>query len=172
MSFKEKYEQGNEFILSPNGKIGRLRYAVYALLLDLGYRFSFAFGVVLAKEVSMIFALLCVLSLFLVVLKYFNYTKRATAVFDNQKYGYIFAGGYMLAGVYASYYLYMMKLLTKASLGIPTMNIPSYIGNNFGQVTFYMISTLGIVMFFVLLFYPNKKIEETPAEPENTEEQN
>lgn len=166
MNFKEKYNEGNSFILSPNGVISRTRYLLYALLLDILYRVFNSIGGVLGKEISWLFYIVGLIIIPILILKLFNYKKRAYSFLNNHSLSYLYSVVYMLLGVLTQGYVYLLKLSNQKAIYELTqdstfqhyanINVPSFIGVEGCNILFYILCGLGFIMFLTLLFIPSK----------------
>ncbi len=166
MNFKEKFNVGNNFILSPNGVISRKRYFLYAILLEIIYRKFNSIGSILGKEVYSLFYIVCFLTIPIIILKLFNYKKRAFSFLNNNFLAYIYSITYIILGACVQLYSYFFDIYTKKSLYEITLddafkqyaniNIPSYIGSNNSQIIFCILCGIGFIMFIALISIPSK----------------
>lgn len=167
MSLKEKYLQGNNFILSPRGKISRARYVLYAFVLEFIYRLILFIGNPLGMELSPIFLVLVFFAIPVIILKMFNYKKRAYSFLNNDFFAYLYTIIYLLIGGIITEYTYLLKLSANKTLYELTNNsnfqqyanvyIPDFINSNICNTLFYILCGIGLLMFLVLIFYPEKK---------------
>ena len=188
MNFKEQFKEGNNFILSPNGVISRTRYFLYALLLDILYRVFNTVGSVLGKEVSWIFYIVGLLIIPFIILKLFNYKKRAFSFLNHNVLSYLYSIIYIILGVLTQGYVYLLKLSNQKAVYELTrdpvfqqyanINVPSFVGNSFVNIIFYILCAVGFIMFLSLIFIPSRKKDnnevieknETAESIPNTEE--
>jgi ABC-type multidrug transport system fused ATPase/permease subunit len=179
MDFKENFNKGNNYILSPNGVISRTRYFLYAILLDVLYRVFNAIGGVLGKEVSWFFYIIGLITIPIIVLKFFNYKKRAFSFLNNNTYSYLYAVIYIILGILTQGYLYLLKLANQKAIYELThdsvfqhyanINVPSFIGAEWCQIVFYILCGLGFIMFLALIFIPSRNTETTKKIQDVTE---
>ena len=170
MDFKQKYLEGNNFIFSPRGKISRTRYFIYAFLLEILYRLLLASGMALSKEVSPILFVLSFLIIPIIILKMFNYKKRACSFLNNDFFAYLYTIIYMLIGGIIAEYTHLLKLSSNKALYELTNNsnfqqyanvyIPDFINSNICSILFYILCGIGMLMFSLLIFYPEKKSDQ------------
>jgi hypothetical protein len=170
MDIKEKYLEGKNFILSPRGKISRVRYFVYALILDILYRLLLSCGTVLGKEVSPILFILGFIAIPIIILKMFNYKKRAYSFLNNNILAYLYSIFYIFIGGFMQEYLYLLELSNKKGIYELTNDpvfqqyaniyIPNFINSNACSIIFYTLCGIGFIMYLLLLFYPTQNCIE------------
>lgn len=164
MNIKEKYLGGNNFILSPRGKISRVRYFIYALILEILYRLLLSCGTVLGKDVSPILFILGFIAIPIIILKMFNYKKRAYSFLNNNILAYLYSIIYIFIGGLMQEYLYLLELSNKKVLYELTNDpvfqqyanvyVPNFISSNACSIVFYTLCGIGFIMYLLLIFYP------------------
>ena len=170
MNLKNKYLTGNNFILSPRGKISRIRYFVYTIILDILYKLFLSSGTILGRELHSCYFIFGSITILIIILKMFNYKKRAFCFLNNNIIAYLYSIFYLIIGGFIQEYLYLLKISLNKGLFELTQDpifqkyansyIPDFIGSNGGQTIFYIACGIGFVMYLFLLFYP----KQTPKE--------
>lgn len=166
MSFKQKYLDGNNFIFSPRGKISRTRYFAYAFLLEVLYRILLSSGMTLGREVSPLLFILGFLAIPVIVLKMFNYKKRAYSFLNNNFLSYLYSVLYLFIGGAIVEYSHLLKLSANKALYELTqdsvfqqyanINIPAFIESDISQYIFYFLCVLNFAMFVILVQVPSR----------------
>lgn len=179
MSLKEKYLQGNNFILSPRGKISRVRYILYAFVFEFIYRLIMFIGNPFVMDISPIFLVVGFFLITVIILKLFNYKKRAYSFLNNNFFAYLYSILYLCIGCFVQSYVFFLQLANKKNMyelthnslfeQYATLNIPDFVTSSFCHIIFYLTCALGIVMFLFLLFKPavNKTTINTNEVKEN-----
>lgn len=150
-------------IFSPKGKITRTRYVLYAFLLDLLYKFFSALGVYF-REQKLLCTLVVLFLVFVVILKLFNYKKRAYSFLNNNILAYLYSFLYLAFGGFIQEYNYLLDISNKKLMYELTQNpifqqymnmyVPPFITSKICFILFNIVCGLGLIMFLFLLFCP------------------
>lgn len=165
MSFYNSFKKGNHFIFSPNGKITRIRFLIYALILDLIYKLIFLLSSYNGIEYSSIFSITGILCIPIIILKIFNYKKRIFSFINNTKYAYFYSILYTLIGGIIQEYSFYIQISNKKAIFEFTQDplfqqysnivIPDFIGLDFTNGLFYIFIVLTFSMFITMISIPN-----------------
>lgn len=76
MNLKKKHLEENNFIFSPRGTIERIRYIIYAIILQVLYKLFFGAITIFNKQYILASWIFIVFALITIILKFFNYKKK------------------------------------------------------------------------------------------------